>query len=164
MIGYILIAISVVLAFLSAITSSSRWYWWMIAASIAMMLLAVTMTMTAPAAAATGTYTRDGDTVVLNSIPIRLKGLSCAELKTPLGQSQKLVMITLMNSATKIEYELTGEKTFDRQVGYIYFDGVDAGLTMIQTSGCQPCRRYDKDGRYAHLPVTGSVPKYCNKR
>lgn len=127
----------------------------------ALAIAAVALTAAAPAQASS--YVRDGDTVVVNNIPIRLKGLSCAELKTPLGQAQKTILMAAWNTSSRIEYTLTGETTWDRQVGWVSLDGKDIGELMIETANCQPCRRYDTTGRYAHYPVTGTVPKYCRK-
>jgi len=148
--------LSVVLAFASIIFTTSRWYWVFVISSICMMLLASAMILSAGE-----TRVIDGDTVMVDDTRIRLKGLSCAELKTPLGQSQKLILITHFNSASRINCTLTGEKTYNREVGWCSLDDTDIGALMIETAGCQPCRRYDSDGRYSRFPITGAVPKYC---
>lgn len=118
---------------------------------------------TARDAMAGETYVRDGDTIVVNGTPVRLKGLSCDELNTNQGISQKYILQTWMNSASKVNCTLTGEKTYDREVGWCSLDGQDIGEFMIETTGCQPCRRYDTTGKYSHLPVDGPVPNYCRK-
>ena len=108
-------------------------------------------------------YVRDGDTVVVDGVPIRIAGLSCSELTTMQGQSQKAVLVDHFNKASKIIYILTGAKTYDRSVGWVSLDGVDIGNLMITRAGCQPCRRYDVIGKYSKFPVTGDVPKYCER-
>jgi len=120
--------------------------------------------LASPAFAGGENRVRDGDTVVVSGTPIRLKGLSCDELKTEAGQSQKLVLMSHFNSASEISCILTGETTYDREVGWCSLDGKDIGELMIETTNCQPCRRYDTEGRYDAYPVTGDVPKYCNPK
>jgi len=95
---------------------------------------------------------------------VRLKGLSCAELGSGLGDFQRTFLVGWMARSKEVSCTLTSEKTYDRQVGWCSLDGFDIGHGMISAAYCQPCRRYDSDGRYAHLPVTRSVPKYCEER
>lgn len=127
------------------------------------LLLALILSL--PAIAQAGeTYVRDGDTIVVDSTPVRLSGLSCDELGTPKGEVQKMILITHLNSTTRVTCELTGAKTYDREVGWCALDGKDIGEIMIETAGCQPCRRYDEAGKYSRYPVTGPVPRYCKER
>lgn len=105
----------------------------------------------------------DGDTIIVNDTRVRLKGLSCDELGTNDGEWQATVLQTRFSKAQEVSCELTGEKTYNREVGWCSLDGVDIGETMISLTSCQPCRRYDEGGKYDHLPITGPVPKYCKR-
>ena len=67
----------------------------------------------------TVTHVRDGDTIEVGKIPIRLNGVSAPELKQPLGQQSKAFMIDLVNEK-QVRCELNGEKTYDRFVGICY--------------------------------------------
>lgn len=109
------------------------------------------------------TYVRDGDTIVVNGTPVRLKGLSCPELKEPGGQEAKQFLKDALAHTEEIRCQLTGERTYDREVGWCQLDGVDVGAVMIEYGGCQPCRRYDETGLYDKYPVTQPVPNYCKE-
>ncbi len=109
------------------------------------------------------TRTIDGDTIVVDGTKVRLKGLSCAEAGTELGDSQTAFLKGWMSRSEKISCLLTGETTYDRQVGWCELDGFDIGIGMITSAYCQPCRRYDTTGKYKHLSVTGSIPNYCKE-
>ena len=109
-------------------------------------------------------YVRDGDTIVIDDVPIRLKGLSCAEKGTELGDAQTAYLKQWMSTARTVDCKLTGETTYDRQVGWCEVDGIDLGAAMITNAYCNPCRRYDTTGKYDHLPVVGNIPKYCKEK
>jgi micrococcal nuclease len=74
----------------------------------------------------TGTVTkvRDGDTIEVGRIPIRLNGVSAPELKEPLGPQSKAFMTDLVMRKS-VRCELDGTKTHDRFVGICYLDGKD---------------------------------------
>jgi len=128
----------------------------------AIPVLIVALLLQFAAAAWADTYVRDGDTIVVSNTPIRLKGLSCPELGQPGGQDAKRFLSNWLANASEIECDLTGETTYDREVGWCKIDGNDIGFEMIMEGLCEPCRRYDTDGRYAALPVDELVPSYCN--
>jgi len=94
----------------------------------------------------TVTHVRDGDTIEVDGIAIRLSALDCPENGTQKG-----------NMATKIAKrfyglqatcELTGAKTYDRLVGYCLIAGTDFGLYMMQNSSCKVWEKYDVWDRY----------------
>ena len=59
---------------------------------------------------------RDGDTFVLDTTPIRLNGLTCDELGTPLGEEAKLFLQEKI-SLKKATCTLNGSKSYDRKIG-----------------------------------------------
>ena len=92
------------------------------------------------------THVRDGDTIVVNDVPIRLAGLDCPEKGTKDGDQASSVMTKLKNK--NIQCELTGAKTFDRLVGYCSLNGNDLGTYMIENSACAVWQKYDVWNRY----------------
>ena len=110
------------------------------------------------------TKVRDGDTIEVGKIPIRLNGVSAPEMNEPLGPQSKAFMTDLVMSK-RLRCELNGEKTHDRFVGVCYLDGKDIGATVIANGLALDCPRYS-GGRYAEYEVQGAealikLPKYC---
>ena len=94
----------------------------------------------------TVTHVRDGDTIVVDGIPIRLSALDCPEKGTRNGDyATQLAEQFLGLQAT---CELTGAKTYDRLVGYCETNGVDFGRYMMQNSTCKVWEKYDVWNRY----------------
>ena len=94
----------------------------------------------------TVTHVRDGDTVEVDGIAIRLAALNCPENKTQKGQYATRVAKQFEGS--KMTCELTGAKTYDRLVGYCSVNGVDFGRFMMQNSSCKVWEKYDVWDRY----------------
>ncbi len=94
----------------------------------------------------TVTHIRDGDTVEIDGIAIRLAALNCPENKTQKGRYATRVAKQFEGS--KMICELTGAKTYDRLVGYCSVNGVDFGLFMMQNSSCKVWKKYDVWNRY----------------
>ena len=116
----------------------------------------------------TGTVTkvRDGDTIEVGKIPIRLNGVSAPELNEPLGPQSKAFMVDLVMEKS-VRCELDGSKTHDRFVGICYLDEQDIGARVIANGLALDCPRFS-GGRYADYEVKGAVmlmklPKYCNR-
>lgn len=114
----------------------------------------------------TGTVTkvRDGDTIEVGKIPIRLNGVSAPELNEPLGPMSKAFMTDLV-MGKHVRCELNGSKTHDRFVGICYLDEQDIGATVIGTGLALDCPRFS-GGRYAEYEVEGAaarmkLPGYC---
>jgi len=110
------------------------------------------------------TYVRDGDTVEVGKIPIRLNGVSAPELKEPLGPQSKQFMREHVDGKT-VRCVMTGAKTYDRFVGTCYLDGEDIGIAVIAAGLALDCPRYS-GGRYAGVEVRLAyerikLPKYC---
>jgi len=114
----------------------------------------------------TVTHVRDGDTIEVGKIPIRLNGVSAPELKEPLGPQSKKFMRELVNGKS-VSCELTGTKTYDRLVGTCYLGGRDIGGAVIEAGLALDCPRYS-GSRYAELEVADAperikLPGYCEK-
>ena len=92
------------------------------------------------------THVRDGDTIVLNNIPIRLAALDCPEKGTKKGDYATRVAKQFMG--LKAICELTGAKTYDRLVGYCSINGTDFGRFMMQNSACKVWEKFDVWDRY----------------
>ena len=114
----------------------------------------------------TVTHVRDGDTIEVGKVPIRLNGVSAPELKEPLGPQSKQFMRNLVNGK-HVRCELTGAKTYDRFVGTCYLDGEDIGIAVIAAGRALDCPRYS-GGRYAEFELASSreaikLPNYCRQ-
>lgn len=82
------------------------------------------------------THVRDGDTIEVSGVPVRIANLDCAELGTTAGNHATAVMRRLAASATA-SCQLEGRMSFDRQVGVCSIDGIgDLGEAMIQAGAC----------------------------
>ena len=92
------------------------------------------------------THVRDGDTIEVNGIAIRLSALDCPERGTSEGESaNEVAQNFLWANAT---CELTGAKTYDRLVAYCIVGGQDFGLFMMRNSSCKVWEKYDVWDRY----------------
>ena len=114
----------------------------------------------------TGTVTkvRDGDTIEVGKIPIRLNGVSAPEMNEPLGPQSKGFMTDLV-MGKHLRCELDGEKTHDRFVSICYLDEQDIGATVIANGSALDCPRFS-GGRYAEYEIEGvaaeiKLPRYC---
>ena len=94
----------------------------------------------------TVTYVRDGDTIEVDGIAIRLSALDCPENGTQKGN--QATKIAKQFQGSQAQCELTGAKTYDRLVGYCSVGGKDFGLFMMQNSSCKVWEKYDVWDRY----------------
>ena len=92
------------------------------------------------------THVRDGDTIEVNGIAIRLSALDCPERDTSEGESANEVAQNFLWAEATCE--LTGAKTYDRLVGYCIVGGQDFGLFMMRNSACKVWEKYDVWDRY----------------
>ena len=111
----------------------------------------------------TVTKVRDGDTIEVGKIPIRLQGLSAPELKEPLGLEAKAFMRDLV-FGKRVRCELNGDKTHDRFVGICFLEQKDIAEEIIAQGLARDCPRYSS-GRYAQYEIERGreikLPKYC---
>lgn len=83
------------------------------------------------------THVRDGDTIVVNSTPIRLAKLDCAELGTVQGAVAKRKMFELA-SGQEVVCRLHGRKSYDREIGECRLsDGRDLSRVMLSEGVCR---------------------------
>ena len=107
---------------------------------------------------------RDGDTIEVGKVPIRLNGVSAPELGELLGLKSKEFMLDLV-MGKQLRCELSGKKTYDRFVGTCYLGEQDIGAAVVAKGLALDCPRYSK-GRYAEYEVKGitekvKLPRYC---
>ena len=94
----------------------------------------------------TVTHVRDGDTIEVNNVPIRLAALDCPESGTQKGDTASRIAQQFLGSQATCE--LTGAKTYDRLVGYCSINGADFGRYMMENSSCQVWEKYDVWDKY----------------
>ena len=95
------------------------------------------------------THVRDGDTLEIENIPVRLAALDCPENNTPEGRYA--TKIAKQFEGSQASCELTGAKSYDRFVGYCSINGKDYGEILISQSACRVWRKYDIWERYVEL-------------
>ena len=110
------------------------------------------------------THVRDGDTIEIGPIAVRLEGVSAPELRENLGQQSKNFMKELV-IGKKVFCHLNGRKTYDRFVGVCFLDDRDIGTTIISKGFARDCPRYS-GGRYLKFQTKPAqlmikLPKYC---
>ncbi len=114
------------------------------------------------------THVRDGDTIEVSGVPVRLSGVTADELGTARGEAAASFMRDIVRNDTVI-CTLTGEITYDRQVGRCSVDGQDLGTKLIAARLAGRCARYDPDGFYRAPqqeagPYVGLMPNYCKPK
>ncbi len=114
------------------------------------------------------THVRDGDTIEVSGVPVRLSGVTADELGTARGEAATSFMRDIVRGEI-VTCALTGEVTHDRQVGRCSVDGQDLGKKLIAARLAGRCTRYDPDGFYRRSqqdagPYVGLMPSYCMPR
>ena len=94
----------------------------------------------------TVTHVRDGDTIEVNGVAVRLSALDCPENDS--RQGKQATKIAKQFEGSQAMCELTGAKSYDRLVGYCTVGGADFGLHMMQNSSCEVWKKYDVWDRY----------------
>jgi endonuclease YncB( thermonuclease family) len=108
----------------------------------------------------------DGDTVVVAGTRVRLKGVDAAELGTARGENARRVMAMLVTGS--LTCRLTGEKTYNREVGYCTTaNGTDINRAIIAQGAALACPRYDD--RYVQFEQASALAaqpraSYCVRR
>lgn len=88
----------------------------------------------------TVTRVRDGDTLVVGLIPIRIANLDCAESGTSSGDRATRRAKELASGET-LTCRLEGRRSYDREVGTCALsDGRDFGAVLIQEGYCRRWR------------------------
>ena len=92
------------------------------------------------------THVRDGDTIEINDIPIRISALDCPENNTNEGKSA--TRFAKRFKSKQAICKLTGAKTYDRELGYCSINDKDFARTMVENTSCKYWCKYDVWGRY----------------
>ena len=112
----------------------------------------------------TVTKVRDGDTIEVGPIAIRLMGVAAPELGEPLGSRARDFMFRVVFSKP-IQCELNGDKSYDRFVASCFLEGKDIGAALISAGLALDCPRFS-GGRYVLLERVEALnkiklPRYC---
>ena len=107
---------------------------------------------------------RDGDTLEVGEVPIRLNGISAPELNERFGVESKSFIVKLV-FGKRIRCKLTGKKSYDRHVGTCYLEHQDIGAAVIKAGLALDCPKYS-GGRYKRFETEIGraqirLPKYC---
>ena len=107
------------------------------------------------------THVRDGDTIEVGAIVIRLQGLHAPEPDELGGKEASDFMVQLV-MGQQLECKLTGERSFDRLIGSCFLNGEDIAALLIAAGFGRDCPRYS-GGRYANLDRRPDMPlpDYC---
>ena len=110
------------------------------------------------------TKVRDGDTIEVGKVPIRLNGISAPEMKEPLGVNSRAFMVEMVKGK-RVRCELNGKKTYDRFVGICYLGDKDVGAAAIESGWALDCPRFS-GGRYRQYEIERArmrikLPAYC---
>ena len=122
------------------------------------------------------THVRDGDTIEVDGLPIRLQGLAAPELNEPGGEEAARAMWMLLHSQD-VRCELTGERNHrnhDRCIGVCFLDGADVAAELVRAGVARDCPRFS-GGRYADAERAAArdgagiaeayrLPGYCRRR
>lgn len=88
----------------------------------------------------TVTRIRDGDTIVVGLIPVRIANLNCAERGSNSGD-RATRQITEIVSGVQLRCSLEGRRSYDREMGVCSLpDGRDIGEILIAGGYCQRWR------------------------
>ena len=112
------------------------------------------------------THVRDGDTIEVGDIAIRLNGLTCDERGTALGdRATAYLRLQIIDKVATCF--LNGERTYDRLVGRCATEELgDIGAHLIAQQLCGRCTRHDSTGIYEDAQkragrYAGAIPSYC---
>ncbi len=93
-------------------------------------------------------HVRDGDTIELGPIAVRLQGIAAPDLNEPGGADAADAMRDLV-LGKDLRCDLTGDRSHDRVLGVCFLDdGLDVGEVMVFLGHARDCRRFSR-GRYA---------------
>ena len=92
------------------------------------------------------THIRDGDTIEVAKIPIRLAALDCPEVGSIAGDLAKSVAQEFLGSQAICF--LTGAKSYDRFVAYCEVKGSDFGESLMRETNCKAWKKFDVWNRY----------------
>ena len=94
------------------------------------------------------THVRDGDTIEVNRIPIRIAVLDCPENNTSEGKTA--TRFAKQFKGKQAICELTGKTTYDRKVGYCSIDDKPFEEIMVENTSCEYWCKYDVWNRFCN--------------
>ncbi len=108
----------------------------------------------------------DGDTLDVDGVRVRLNGLAAPERGEPGGREATRFMVDATRREA-VTCELTGEQSYDREIGRCFVDGEDLAALAVAAGVARDCPRFS-DGRYAALETDEgrqlALPRYCEVR
>ncbi|MEX2376001.1 MAG: thermonuclease family protein [Dehalococcoidia bacterium] len=111
------------------------------------------------------THVRDGDTIEVQGVAVRLEGLHAPELAEARGREAKRFMERQVLGRA-LRCELSGARSYDRTVGVCFADGQDIADALVSAGLGRDCPRYS-GGRYRRLETAESrrlpLPGYCRR-
>ena len=133
---------------------------------LAIFIATVPLLATAETLIGRADHVRDGDTIVVSGMPIRLEGLAAPELRDKWGRASRDAIQRIV-AGQRLHCELTGERSHDRRIGVCRLDdGSDIAALLVQQGLGRDCRRYSA-GRYADDEIERSrtlpLPDYCRR-
>ncbi len=141
--------------------------------ALALLTLPIALDARAENLILTGTvsHVRDGDTIEVGPIAMRLQGIAAPEGNEPGGAIATNAMRDLV-LGKELRCDLTGDRSYDRVIGVCFLDdGRDVGEVMVFQGHARDCYRFSR-GRYAdaekHARAMGhdlsgiyTLPGYC---
>lgn len=112
----------------------------------------------------------DADTIELSGVRVRLSGIAAPERGHPTFGAGQAFVKSLVNSSNSVVCSLTGERTYDREVGtceVVKSNGnrIDMQAAVVGAGLARDCRRYS-GGRYGRFETAQSralpLPGYCS--
>ena len=105
----------------------------------------------------------DGDTLDVEGVRVRLNGVAAPERDEQGGSEATDAMRQIIGNQA-VRCSLTGETTYQREVGTCWIGTLDVGAALIAAGRARDCPRYS-GGRYASLETPAAqalpLPRYC---
>ena len=114
----------------------------------------------------TVTHVRDGDTIEVEGVAVRLSGLHAPEMDEAGGPAARAFMVELV-AGRIVQCRLEGRQSYDREIGTCALDGDDIAGLLVAAGLGRDCPRFS-GGHYADLETNASreiqLPAYCRPR
>jgi endonuclease YncB( thermonuclease family) len=116
------------------------------------------------------THVRDGDTIEVAGVAVRLEGVAAPERGEPGAGAASRFMRELVDGR-ELRCKLTGERNHDRVIGVCYLIGHNFGALIIRAGHARDCPRFS-GSRYAAAKAAAArdgseiraayrLPSYC---
>ena len=114
----------------------------------------------------TVTHVRDGDTIEVRGVAVRLSGLHAPEMDEDGGREARAFMVDLV-AGRVVECRLEGRRSYDREIGACTLNGDDIAGLLVAAGLGRDCPRFS-GGKYRHLETDAGrrlqLPRYCRPR